>query len=396
MLQRITRRAKEIVRVTGSPTYFKHQILLTPGTVQQFPTTGLPFTPIVGPDGSTIWFNNGNSLGIFDPSNLQITYIATPASSMQEITIGPDGNVWYGTVATNFGSAGIGWANASSNLGFIMTPGWVVDVAAASDRVWFTQEQGNNAAGWVSVPGYTASYAQTTFATISPLNVPGAGAWFGEFGRKLAFVDLSGAVTEYDTKAGAISEPLAFDASGNLWYGTDLEIGYITPQGSVVHFDIGGVGAFAILFNGDGTVWFAASFSTQIGLLDPTNGAVNWFNISGYPAGLVFGSDGNPWYTEYTPKIGTISGGQVIEYSTQGAQPYPPILGSDGNVYYGDGGDGSILTKRYVGNVTPSGAVAEWQTNGLPNGLIQFGDWIYFGENAPLLGRVFVGGSIVR
>lgn len=395
MLQRIARRTRDIIRVTGSSTFFQREILLVPGTVQQFPTSGTPSSPIVGPDGSTIWFNNNNSLGIFDPSNLQITYIPTPATAMQEIAAGPDGNVWYGNVATNLGGAGVGWANASGNLGFIVTPGWATDVAAALDRVWFTQEQGNNAAGWVSVPGYTAGYAATTFATVSPIAADG-GAWFGEFGNRLAFVDDSGNVTEYTTRARAISEPLAFDGEGNLWFGTDLSLGYITPQGDVVHFEIGGVGAFAILFNADGTVWFAASFATEIGYLNPSTGQTRFFTISGYPAGLVRGADGNPWFTEFTPKLGTIANDQVVEYPTQGAQPYPPIPGSDGNIWFGDGGDGSVLTNRYIGNVTPGGVVGEWQTNGLPNGLMEFGGWIYFGENATRFGRAFAGGAMVR
>jgi streptogramin lyase len=127
-----------------------------------------------------------------------------------------------------------------------------------------------------------------------------------------------------------------------------------------------------------------------------STGAVQWFDISGYPAGLVRGSDGNPWFTEYTDRIGTIANNTVSEFGTQGAQPYPPILGSDGNVWCGDGGDGSVLTKRYVGNVTPQGVVNEYLTAGLPNGLIQAGSWIYFGENAAFIGRAFSLGDIVK
>lgn len=398
MLQRVTRRTRDVLRATGSATFYKREILLNPGTVQQFPTSGLTSSPVVGPGGRTIWFNNSQSLGIFDPSTLQITYIPTPATSMQEITVGPDGAlVYYGTVATSLGSAGIGWAGVSGNGGFVPTPGWVTDLATGADRVWFTQEQGNNAAGWLTVPAHTVGYAATTYATVAPLSAPGNAAWFGEFGNRLAFVDASGKVTEYATKAAGISQPLAFDDAGNLWFGTDVSLGYVTPQGEVVEFNIGGNGAFAILFDADGSVWFAASFSQQIGLLVPSTGAVSWFDISGLPAGLARGADGRPWFTEYTPKIGTINAaGQVVEFSTQGAQPYPPILGADGNIWFGDGGDGSILTSRYVGTVTPDGAVSEWPTNGLPEGLMQFDGWIYFGENTTIFGRVFVGGSTDR
>ena len=86
--------------------------------------------------------------------------------------------------------------------------------------------------------------------------------------------------------------------------------------------------------------------------------------------------------------------GAVSEYTTFGMGPWSPILGSDGNVWFPDGGDGSILTQRYIGRVTPGGSVSEFLTNGLPNSLLNSpdgGSLIYFGENAPLLGSVAVG-----
>ena len=396
MLQRITRRTDEVLRFTGSSTFFHRQVLLTPGLVQQFPVSGLPASLINGPGQQTIWFNNAPNLGIFNPATSTIQNVSTPATGMEQIVLGPDGNVYYGTAATSNGGAGVGWANATGNLGFVSTPGWAVDLAAGLDRVWFSQMQGQNAAGWIFINDHSVGYLQTRFATLAPLATSNNSVWFGEFGRALAFIDPNGNLTEYTTQAQAITQPLGYDGSSNFWFGTDLTIGFISPAGAVQEFDIGGNGAFAILFNADGTVWFASSFSQQIGLLDPSSGNVTWFNLSGLPAGLVFGSDGNPWFTEFGPQVGTIRNGQVLEFATQGAQPYPPILGSDGNVYYGDGGDGSVLTNRYIGNVTPDGVVTEWQTNGLPNSLMEFDGWIYFGENAPRFGRVFVGSSVVR
>ncbi len=73
--------------------------------------------------------------------------------------------------------------------------------------------------------------------------------------------------------------------------------------------------------------------------------------------------------------------------------PYAPILGSDGNVWFPDGGDGSILTKRYIGRVTPGGTVSEFLTNALPNSLLNSpggGSLIYFCQNTTLFGSVVV------
>lgn len=397
MIQSISRRTNEIIRFTGSSTFPQRQLLPQPGTVQEFITPGPTVVPIMGPDGN-IWFNCSPSLGVFVPSTSQVQTITTPAGSMQEILVGPDGNVWFGSVGVfssgSFSGNGLGYSTPGGQVQFFGTPGWVVDLANGGDRVWFTQEQGANGGGWVLTSDYSMHSFNTTLATVNPLPQAG-GAWFGEFGPHLAFVTSDGQVTEYTTKAGAITSPLAFDPNGNTWYGTDVEIGYVTPGGQLVQIDIGGNGAFAILFDGDGTVWFASSFSSQIGRMNPDGSNLQMYSIAGLPAGLVFGSDGNPWFTEFTNSIGTIANGEVHEFSTSGSQPYPPVVGMDGNLWFSDSGDGSALTPKKIGRVTPSGAVSEWNTTGIPNGLLAEGSWIYFGENGPKLGRVFVSADIV-
>ena len=392
MLHRNSRRVNDVVRFTGSST-FPRQLALQPGTVQEFVTPGMTYSPIFGPDSLKIWFNCSPSLGVFDPSTQEIRTISTPAGSMEEILVGPDGNVWFGSVGVfssgHFSGNGLGYSTPDGQVQFFGTAGWVVHLAYGSDRVWFTQEQGATGGGWVLTSDYSVHTFDTNLATVGPISTIG-GAWFGEFGPHLAFVADDGQLLEYTTRAGAITLPLAFDPNGNLWYGTDVEIGYVNPGGQLVQIDIGGNGAFAVLFDGDGTVWFASSFGSQIGHMNPDGSNLVMYPISGLPSGLVFGSDGNPWFTEFTNRVGTIVNGEVREFPTSGAQAYPPILGADGNVWFSDSGDGSILTQTKIGYVTPSGTVSESDTVGIPNGLLSDGTWIYFGENALRFGRVLV------
>jgi streptogramin lyase len=401
MLQRITRRINEVVRFTGTPNFPRLPLLLTPGTVQEFLAEGPVAVPIIGPDGASIWFNCSPALGIFDPATRMIRYIPTASGSMQDVVLGPDGNVWYGSIGAfsssgPVGRSGVGNASPSGETHFFTTAGWAPGLAAGADRVWFTQQQGATGGGWVSTVDYTLHTFAAGLTTADVLAAPDNSAWFGAFGPKLYHVSSDGKVTEYTTKAAAITGALAFDGGGNLWYGTDIAIGCIARDGTQHEFDIGGNGAFSIIFGAQ--VWFASSFSSQIGSMNYDGSGLQMYNISGLPAGVVFGIDENPWFTEFTNRLGTIKASGVVEYPTQGAQPYPPILASDGNVWFSDSGDGSIITPDYIGRVTPAGDVAEFRTTGIPSGLLSATDasWLYFGENAPKLGRVFVGADVVK
>jgi streptogramin lyase len=248
------------------------------------------------------------------------------------------------------------------------------------------------AIGSVTPSGSVSEYA-TKSDTQDPIVGPDGNIWFGESGALVGTVTSSGAVTEYDALPGTMD--LLVTPDGNVWFGSETNLGFITPSGTLTTIDTGGNGTFGLILGpGGNTVWFGSQYSSQVGQATLDGTLVGMYDTSGLPMGLCVGGDGNIWLTQLADAIGCVTpAGVVSEYATFGMGPWSPILGSDGNVWFPDGGDGSILTQRYIGRVTPGGAVSEFLTSGLPNTLLNSpdGSLIYFGENAAFLGSVSVG-----
>jgi streptogramin lyase len=365
-----------------------------PGDVAQYNAGGPTSSLILGPE-QNIWFAVQSDIAFFNPSTLAIQSFPATSGLVQELTVGSDGNVWFAVSWSNPGC--VGRCTPAGDVQTWPIDGWSADVVLGGDgNIWFNEMGANGlpgkAIGSVTPSGDLSQYA-TTSDTQDPIVGPGGNIWFGETGALVGMVTSGGTVTEYEALPGTMD--LLVTPDGNVWFGSQTNLGFVTPSGAITIIDTGGNGTFGLLLgpNGD-TVWFGSQYSSQVGQAALDGTLLGLYDTSGLPMGLCLGADGNVWFTQMADAIGSVTpAGAVSEYATFGMGPWSPILGSDGNVWFPDGGDGSILTKRYIGRVTPGGSVSEFLTSGLPNSLLNSpdGSLIYFGENAPFLGSVFVG-----
>jgi len=231
---------------------------------------------------------------------------ALPAdeSSVNGITSGPDGKIWYTTASTTVGSTyGVGEINYVTTSGTFGTPiivpsGSPFNITEASDgTLWFT-ENFESKIGRVNSDG-----------SVSLFSLGGIQPW------------------------GIVQGP-----DGKIWFSENGYIGKIEPStGSVL--DQFATGVFALnIINGPGnTLWFNYTGSDGgIGQVNFTTG-INLYSTGGFTYDLTLGSDGNIWFTNvYVNKMNPTTPSSVTSYpipfSTDAESGI--AAGSDGNIWF--------------------------------------------------------------
>ena len=287
-----------------------------------------------------------------------ITEFPSPsgASSFNQITAGPDGNLWF---------------TEGSAIGRITPGGQITEFPVPTSQ---------------GVPwGITKG--------------PDGNLWFTEsFGNKIGSITPTGQVQEFPLPGGG-NEPAGITTGpdGSLWFIVNgfNRIGRITTDGQVSEFPTQGAGLDMITAGPDGALWFTPGISSQIGRIT-TDGTVTLFPLSSVydtPIGITTGPDGNLWFTEYRAnKIGRITtGGQIDEFSipTPGTQPYEITTGPDGNLWFTQRGSNQI------GSMTPDGQFTEFSIptpNSQPSGITAGPDGnIWFVEAGGRVGLLTLG-----
>ncbi len=299
-------------------------------------------------------------------ASVQITEFAIPTSPANisgppEITVGPDGNLWF----TEESSNKVGTLTTGGKFIEFQVPtsgGALLGIAAGPDgNVWFTEYFGNTI--WRITPA----------GILTPFSIPTAGS------------------APYGITAGP---------DGNLWFTERFanKIGRITPGGVFSEFPIPSTNSqpFKITVGPDGNLWFTESGDengvfvgqSKIGRIT-LNGVITEFPVPtarSAPIGITAGSDGNLWFTEAwaaVSQIGRITpAGVVTEYPLPTAASSPLLItaGPDGNLWFTEG------DANQIGRITTSGAVAEYPVptpGSLPQGITAGPDGnLWFTETA--------------
>lgn len=290
---------------------------LTEGSLGAY---GGPFAITLGPDGN-MWFGGGaGQIGRITPAGriTEFTRGRTPGMLVGDLTTGPDGNIW----ATGAGTGGSG-------------------------AIWRVTPQGR--------------------------------------------------ITEFKAGIEPFSQPagIAAGPDGNLWFAQAYEtgtgvanrIGRVTTAGEVTNFDAGfdtrrPQSPQWIVAGPDGSLWY-----TKMGAVgrmppggDPTEFSTMAPNGRSEPWGIAAGPDGNVWFADYQGEaIGRITTEGAVSFFSKGISHPPTHItsASDGNLWY---------TGRYaVGRVTPSGAITEFRVSrsgdlgkiaAAPDGRLWFTDYI--------------------
>lgn len=199
-----------------------------------------PIEITLGPDGN-LWFTEQNASAVarVTPSGA-ITEFRTPTFSFpKDITPGPDGNVWFteGTI----GKIGvITPAGRIREITFSLFDGAGGITRGPDGNIWFTG-MGENRIWRLDLPtgGLTSFDIPTPNSFPSAITAgPDGNLWFLEQGvGKMAKITTSGEITEF-------AEPLSlpFDISpgrdGNVWFVERFSqrIGKVTPDGQFTFY----------------------------------------------------------------------------------------------------------------------------------------------------------------
>jgi streptogramin lyase len=283
--------------------------------------------------------------------------IPTAASVAEDITSGPDSNLWF----TEIGSEKVGRLTTSGVFSEYIAGYHPEGITVGPDHnLWFFTSQAFKG----------SSIAKMTIAGIvSTFSLPHGS---GSCGRYCTY--------SYATFAGGIGT----GPDGNLWVTTNdyvtrrqcgdgcytdhinssqIEVrntsggivhGYIIPPGNV------SAGTGDVVSGPDGKLWFVESATNQIGNIT-TTGTITQYPVptaSSYPRSIAVGPDSNLWFTEiYANKIGKITtGGTITEYPvpTAASEPLGITAGPDGNVWFTE------RDANLIGRITPSGVITEY------------------------------------
>ena len=280
----------------------------------------VPFEITIGPDGA-LWFTEfvGNKIGRITTSGVITEYpIPTQGSQPYGITAGPDGALWF----TEYGG---------DNIGRITTGGVITEYPIPT--------QGSQPYG------ITAG--------------PDGALWFTEIvSHNIGRITTEGVITEYLLPAPAQGLPRGITAGpdGALWYAVsyDESIGRITTGGVMTEYkDLHFGGAYDITAGPDGALWFTENYN--IGRIT-TAGIITEYLMPTLdsPDNITTGPDGALWFTEpYGHKIGRITTeGAITEYPVpaHNSQPYGITAGPDGALWFTD----SSLDNNCIWRLAPA------------------------------------------
>jgi streptogramin lyase len=264
----------------------------------------------------------------------------------REVTVGPDGNLWYTDEVTGvytFSPASLQpvpcpSASRSPAVGCAVSSGNVAPtgiVAGPDGALWFTQSNGGN-------PRDGRAYFQASIGRLTSLD----------------------AYTSYPVPASARSVPgldaITVGPNGNLWFTETAvdRIGEITPRAAnpvIREFTLPagdhlapGVGspitsADTIASGPGGDIWFTEQGSNAIGVISTSGVLLHKFtvpnaNLNPTPLGITEGADETMWFTEdgANQVASMTAAGKVTVYPLPSAASGPQsiVYGPDGNLWF--------------------------------------------------------------
>ncbi len=238
-----------------------------------------------GPDGS-LWFTGvPGEVGRITTAGV-VSEFATPNFSppsngiVTTITTGPDGNLWL------TGNTAIGRITPTGTFTSFAAPGNFNTIAGLTPgpdgKLWFTEQENGSttgeqpAVGAITPAGVTKLYALPQATTLNPnLGVPidttvittgpDGTLWFGENGAIGAFT-TAGMVQQFPLQTPAATvEDITQGRYGAVWFVQDLNqsisIGRLTTGGAITMYPLSPNSTSASITAGPGGLWFAENLS---------------------------------------------------------------------------------------------------------------------------------------
>jgi virginiamycin B lyase len=290
--------------------------------------------------------------------------VSTTAAGPNEITAGPDGNLWF-TEAFGSGAVSIGQINPTTQAIALfpvsttaaIAPGGIT--AGPDGNLWFTEaagaQFGGNAIGQINPTTHAIAQFPTFTANVG--HVPGGitagpdgNLWFTEkdTGEIAQINPTSHAIAAFPIPSGDfLVGGIVSGPDGNLWFTEAGKIGRINPTTHAESdFPIpSGDASIKIAVGPDGNLWFTEGSTTNsnngVGDINPTTDVISEFptTAGSAPEGITAGSDGNLWFTEsQSSSIGEINPTThaITEFSVPSLNSLPSDItaGPDGNLWF--------------------------------------------------------------
>ncbi len=285
----------------------------------------------------------------------------TAGDSIDHVTVGPDGNVWFAEAFSEVNKLGkITPAGVTTEYSTPTTNSAPEGITTGPDgNMWFTERLGNNI-GKITTTGVVTEYPLSA-ANSQPSGIttgPDGNLWFTEAATgKIGKITTAGVITEYTIPTvGARAYDITLGPDGNLWFPEDNQgkIGKITTAGVITEYSINDTHTedelYYITTGPDGNLWFGEFNNNAVARITPA-GVVTTFTAGisahGGPYDIATGPDNNLWFTEEdsTSKIGvmTSTGTVVTEINLDAnATPGAIIQGADHNIWFSDYTSGKI------------------------------------------------------
>jgi streptogramin lyase len=297
----------------------------------------------------------------------QATEFSLAANSWpEEITAGPDGNVWYTTAE-------------GEKLGSVSPAGVVHETTLAGHHahdiitgvegnLWYADPKAS-AIDKLTPSGKTTEYPVPSHGPLTQIaQGPESDIWFTRSENEaIGKMTPTGVVTEYTVTPppGDHAQPDAITAGpdGNIWF-TDLgsltysAIWRVTPAGVMTKFSLPNESHPSSITTGpDNNLWFTDQYSNKIGKITPL-GVITEYSLpsASSPKAIVTGPDQKLWFTDYgSNKIGKITTiGVITEYSLpSGSNPDGIAGGPDGKLWY------TTFSTSKIGTISTSGTITE-------------------------------------
>ena len=290
--------------------------------------------------------------------------VPTAGSTPDEITHGPDGNMWFvESTANKIGRVTPAHVFTEFNIPTAASAPSVL-IQGPDGNLWFT-EFNTNKIGRITTGGHfdefplPAGGTGPQFITVGP----DGNLWFTErTSSRIGRITMNGTIADFATPTGA-SQPIRIISGpdGNLWFIEQManKVGRITTSGHIDEFPIPTASSNPqqIVNGSDGNLWFNEQTGNKIGRIMPAGGHIDEFTVptaNSQPTRLVLGRDGNIWFTEQVSnKIGSITPvGNFTEFivPTPGSQPNRINRGRDANLWFSENMGNKIVRMTYDGS----------------------------------------------
>jgi len=365
------------------------------GLVEEFYVGGWVYSLSPGPGGD-VWFSfdrdpvrtGDTAIGRITPQGKTTLFTRglDPRSGPGDMTLGPDGNIWF---ADDGKRPAIGRITPQGTITEFRTgiapksrPGAIV--SGPDGNLWFTEVGRNRAIGRVTPDGTITEFREGLDPKGTPEGIvagPDGNLWFGDTARTIGRITPEGTITEFGegpSAVGGLGAPVV-GPDGNIWTaGTGSPLGFarVSPLGAISGFSVGLSSQISLLgpitAGPDGNVWFTARGSGHpaVGKVTP-GGEISEFTDCLHtgppytgPNSITAGPDGNVWFTSLTtrslpnvgtpPAIGRITpSGEITEFRAgmgYASSPDDIVAGPDGALWFAD------RELRSIGRIVPPSA----------------------------------------